>query len=151
MPQFVGNNTRLYARVTFGVVKIRMLCTVSCHVLIRSCEQQTLDANRSFARELARNFSARMGKALWLVFPDDAEVKKQAPPTDLTSQDSSLASYGHGPLLAGPSLQWHTFFHVGTMRRWSNRRSISRHTKEPINFRHTGVHGATVGLSSPRI
>lgn len=35
---------------------------------------QTLDANRSFARELARTFAARLGKALWLVFPDDAEV-----------------------------------------------------------------------------
>ena len=35
---------------------------------------QTLDANRSFARELARTFSARLGKALWLIFPDDAEV-----------------------------------------------------------------------------
>ncbi|CBJ27978.1 conserved unknown protein [Ectocarpus siliculosus] len=36
---------------------------------------ETLDANRSFARELARSFSARMGKALWLVFPDDAEAE----------------------------------------------------------------------------
>lgn len=59
------------------------VCTVSCHVHIRSYEEQTLDANRSFARELARTFSARMGKGLWLVFPDDAEVKQQAPPTYL--------------------------------------------------------------------
>eukprot|EP00903_Cladosiphon_okamuranus_P016598 g15311.t1 len=36
---------------------------------------ETLDANRSFARELARTFAARMGKALWLVFPDDAEAE----------------------------------------------------------------------------
>lgn len=36
---------------------------------------ETLDANRSFARELARTFSAKLGKALWLVFPDDAEAE----------------------------------------------------------------------------
>ncbi|CAN0160461.1 unnamed protein product [Pylaiella littoralis] len=36
---------------------------------------ETLDANRSFARELARTFSARMGKGLWLVFPDDSEAE----------------------------------------------------------------------------
>lgn len=35
---------------------------------------KTLDANRAFARELSRTFSARMGKALWLVFPDAGEV-----------------------------------------------------------------------------
>lgn len=55
---------------------------LSQHVLVRLCAQQTLDANRVFARELARSFSARMGKELWLVFPDDAEVK-QPPATAL--------------------------------------------------------------------
>eukprot|EP00904_Undaria_pinnatifida_P005540 jgi/Undpi1/2115/HiC_scaffold_12.g05501.m1 len=39
---------------------------------------ETLDANRVFARELARSFSARMGKELWLVFPDDAEAELAA-------------------------------------------------------------------------
>lgn len=36
---------------------------------------KTMDSNRMFARELARTFAARMGKALWLVFPDDDEVR----------------------------------------------------------------------------
>ena len=52
-------------------------------LIARLNTKQTLDANRSFARELARGFSARMGKELWLVFPDDAEVKQEGPPTDL--------------------------------------------------------------------
>lgn len=44
-------------------------------VHFRGLSGKTLDANRAFARELARSFSAQMGKALWLVFPDDAEVR----------------------------------------------------------------------------
>ncbi|CAN0170426.1 unnamed protein product [Discosporangium mesarthrocarpum] len=36
---------------------------------------ETLDANRDFARELARSFSAKLGRALWLVFPDGGEAR----------------------------------------------------------------------------
>lgn len=36
---------------------------------------ETLDANRNYVRELAKTFSAQMGKALWTVFPDDGEAE----------------------------------------------------------------------------
>ncbi|CAM9761108.1 unnamed protein product [Choristocarpus tenellus] len=37
---------------------------------------ETSEANCGFARELARTFSARFGRELWLVFPDQGEAAR---------------------------------------------------------------------------